>query len=357
VPESSHDDLFGHDGRGYSDYVVSFLRRHLMRPPMVTEGRGETDMAKGFFSQGLVVLFETAPSLDELANAIAPRPVVKRMDAARLWPFGGPSLLTPFRSDVNGYVAIDVVDREWPDDMGDPKDDTGVFGAWSMGHFGPHTFPRALLRAGQQSWHWRGAAADAGRHRAFVRARSSYVFGARGNAPVLPADYAPLPELLFVTEIAEAILAIASALCYFNPNGECLYRRDSVSSLLARHKESGPVAQELWCNVRMFQLPADASWLLMDTVGMAQLDAPDHEACFPKDRYEAREVAGFLRSAADYACERGPVIQNGDTMDGPGGIRWQGARFENGLADPPRKVLRWLPLDGLRRPPGIQGEA
>jgi hypothetical protein len=52
----------------------------------------------------------------------------------------------------------------------------------------------------------------------------------------------------------------------------------------------------------------------------SQLDAPDHEACFPKDRYEASEVARFLRNTADYVCE-GPVIQDGDTMDGLGGNR------------------------------------
>ncbi len=313
-------------------------------------------MAKGFFSQGLVVLFEVAPTLDQMTDAITPRPVVKRLEEAGQWPFGGPSLLTPFRPDVNGYVAIDVVGRQWPDDMGDPKDDSAVFGAWSMGHFGPFTFPRALARAGQQSWHWREAATTASRHNAFVRVRSSYVFGARANAPVLPPDYSPLPELVCVTEIAEAILAIPSALCYFNPSGECMYSRKAVTELLARHRGPGPAAQELWSNVRMFQLPADPSWLLMDTVGMWQLDVPDHEACFAKARYEASEVAAFLRNAADYVCERGPVVQNGDTMDGPGGLRWQGATFENGLADPPREVLRWLPLDDLRRPPGIQGE-
>jgi len=313
-------------------------------------------MAKGFFSQGLVVLFDRVPTLDELAGAIAPREVAKRLEQGREWAFGGPSLLTPFRPEANGYVSIDIVSRQWPDRMGDPKTDSMVFGAWSMGHFGPYTYPHGLARARAQSWHWAAAGATAGRHTAFVRIRCSYVFGARPDTPVLPQDYSPLPEILFVTEITDAILAIPGALCYFNPNGECLYPREGVAELITRHKGPGPAALELWSNVRMFQLPADTSWLLMDSVGMWQLDVPDHEACFPKDQYDPSEVARFLRNAADYVCDQGPVIKNGDTMDGPGALHWQAATFENGLADPPREVLRWLPRDGRPRPAGIQGE-
>jgi hypothetical protein len=311
---------------------------------------------KGFFTQGLAVLFERAPTLDELADAIAPRPVAKRLDEGREWPFGGPGLVVPFRPDVNGHVSIDVVSRPWPDDMGDPKKDPKVFAAWSTGHFGPFAYPQALARAAEQSWHWPRASAAVGRHQAFVRIRSSYVFGAGKDAPVLPEDYAPMPELVFVTGMAEAILARPGAVGYFNPNGECLHPAESVSELLARHNGPGPAAQELWCNVRVYGLNEDASWCLMDTVGMWQLDVPDHEACFAKTRYDPSEVSFFLRNAADYVCQRGPVIRDGDTMDGPGGIRWQGAAFPNGLADPPRQVLRWLPMDGQGRPPGIQGE-
>jgi len=313
-------------------------------------------MAKGVFSQGLAVLFDRAPALDDLANAIAPHKVVRRLEESAKWAFGGPSLLIPYRPDVNGYVSIDVVARKWPDDMGDPKVDSMVFGAWSMGHFGPYAYPQALARACRQSWHWAAAAETVSRHDAFVRIRCSYVFGGSPNALVLPRDYSPLPEIVFVTEVAEAVLSIPGALCYFNPNGECLHSPEGVSELLVRHKGPGPSAQELWCNVRMFQLPADPSWRLMDTVGMWQLDAHDQEACFSNGRYEPSEVVSFLRNAADYVCARGPVIKNGDTMDGPGHLRWQGATFENGLADPPRPVLRWLPLDEIRRPRGIQGE-
>jgi Domain of unknown function (DUF4261) len=51
-------------------------------------------------------------------------------------------------------------------------------------------------------------------------------------------------------------------------------------------------------------------------------------------------VDNFLRNVALYVLNNGEVINDGDTMEGPGGIRWQADRFENGPRDPPRRVLR-----------------
>ena len=314
-------------------------------------------MPKGFLSQGVVILFESAPSLDAIASVLSPQEVARRKDAGGDWAFGGPTLLVPFRPEANGYVAIDVAPAQWPDSMGDPHDGTAIFGAWVLGHFGPYTFPGNLMRAGQQAWHWSQARAVASRHAAFVRVRASYVFGGNKDAPVLPAKYDPLAELVFVTEMARRVMKAPGGLCYFNPGGECLYPPDQVDHVMERHRTSGPAAQELWANVRMFALPQDPTWRLMDTVGMGQLDGPDHEACFPLDLYEASEVAMFLRNAADYVFKNGQVIRDGDTMDGPAGIRWQGATFEKGIADPPREVIRWLPYDGRERPNGIEGQA
>lgn len=307
-------------------------------------------MSKGFFSQGVVVLFRTAPTLDELEKALAPREIGRRVEQVGEWAFGGPTLILPFRPEVNGYVAVDTVARPWPDAMGDPKEDSAVFAAWTMGHFGPFTYPGGLERAARQAWHWEEASRVSGQHAAFVRVRMSCVFGAAKDAPVMPKDCVPLDELVVVTKIAEAILSAPGALCFFNPNGECLYPTAEVHNLLQRHRTTGPAAQELWANVRMFQHPRNADWLMMDTVGLWQLEAPDHEAYFPRGGYNPSEVARFLRNAGDYVIGKGPVIRDGDTMDGPGGIRWQGETVESGMAEPPREVLRWLPMDGTPAP-------
>jgi hypothetical protein len=170
-----------------------------------------------------------------------------------------------------------------------------------------------------------------------------------------------LPELVFVTEIAEGILTLPGALCYFNPNGECLHPAESVSGLLARHKGPGPAAQELWSNVRIYDVTEDPSWCLMDTVGMWQLDVPDHEACFAKSRYDPSEVSLFLRNAADYVCQRGPVIRDGGTMDGPGGIRLAGRRLRQrprGSAPPgPALAAHGRPAAAPRHPGRVRAPA
>lgn len=88
----------------------------------------------------------------------------------------------------------------------------------------------------------------------------------------------------------------------------------------------------------------------MDTVGNHQLDIPDVEACFHSASFDFNEVDNFLRNVSLYILNHGEVINDGDTMDGPGHCRWQSHQFDNGICDPPRRVLRWLPMDGRQLP-------
>jgi hypothetical protein len=194
------------------------------------------------------------------------------------WFFGGPRLTIPFRREVNGYVMVDSVDRPWPDHMGDPKKAPLIFGAWSMGHFGPFAYPGGLARAGQHSWNWQLGKTIAQGHSAFLRVRSTYVFRAKDDAPLMPEDYDPLPELEFLTRIAADLLALPQAVCYFNPNGEVLRDADALRESLnaAWWRQLPPL--DAWANIRLFR--SDEDWCFMDTVGNGQLDLPDLEACF-----------------------------------------------------------------------------
>jgi hypothetical protein len=301
---------------------------------------------KGFYTQGISVLFDAPVSLPTISGLLEDHNVVKTVEENEEWSMGGPTVVIPFRPEVNGYVSIDTVDRPWPDGMGDPKNEGMLFAAWSMGHFGPFAYPGNLQRATQQSWHWdEGKTLPLG-NRAFARVRSSYIFGADRESPVLPSDYNPFEELLFVTKIARDVLRLPGAICYFNPNGETVFPASAIDNLIRRHEREGFVPLELWANVRLFNLEGHDPWVLMDTVGMWQLDIPDHEAAFRADRYDPSEVAGFLRNAADYVFTNGQVINDCDTMDGPGSARWQAATFEEPICDPPREVLRWIPRDG-----------
>jgi hypothetical protein len=307
-------------------------------------------MAKGYFTQGVVLLCERAPTVDELSAALSSFEIVGQREAAESWTFGGRSVLVAFRPEVNGFVTIDTVGQRWPDHMGDPKKESMIFGAWSMGNFGPYAFPGGLARAGQQCWSWEPGKTIAERHQAFVRIRLSYAFGAQDDDPIIPADCDAVAELEFVTRLAAALLAVPGTLCYFNPNGEVLKNADDLRESLNWGWSHKLPPLDAWSNVRLFNF--NQEWSLMDTVGNAQLDMADVECIFART-YEPGEIDRFLRNASLYLLKSGPVIKDNDTMDGPGNVRWQARSFDQGIIDPPRQVVRFLPQDGQKLPPEV----
>jgi hypothetical protein len=314
---------------------------------------------KGTVTACTCVLFDRPPTVDQLAEALTGFEIVsRRSKGGERWEFGGPSVGLAYRPDVNGYVSVDTVDRPWPDHMGDPKDGVTLFGAWSLGHFGPFTFPDGLKRAAQQCWAWPDGKTAPERHRAFVRLRTSYTFGLpQGDqTPLFPPDYDPVGELRFLTDAAAAVLALPEAVCYFNPNGEVLRPVKMVADRLLWADESGYPPLDLWANVRLFNV--DDGWHVMDTVGNGQLDHlglptpfPDLEACFPRGACDVGEVDPFLRNTTLYVLRQGPVFRGGDTIDGPGG-RWRAWGRKRGLVTPPRATVRFF-LDGVKPPDAL----
>jgi hypothetical protein len=237
--------------------------------------------------------------------------------------------------------------------MGDPKSPPGqtLFAAWSMGFMGPMTWPGNLLRATQyaEAFGDKAAAAASKRNAAFVRVRSTYVFGAADDAPVMPQDYDPRPELEFVTSVAAALAEAPGALCYFNPGGETLFTAAELRRTLREYHDAGLPPLPVWSMGRLFKLEDERPWMFADVIGMEQLDAQDHEACFRSDAHDTGEVMDFLRNAARYTLDNGPVIKDGHTTDGPGGV-WRAMELEEGLLPAPRPVLRWFP-EGSDPPP------
>ena len=305
-------------------------------------------MAKGLFSQGICVLFENAPKLDAIEDALKDFSILKRVDSQANWEMSGPSLVISFLPEVNGLVTVDVVDRQWPDSMGDPQKNPEVFAAWSMAHFGPFAFPDGLKRAAEQSWSWPAGKEMPSRHQAFVRVRISYVFGGNDDLPILPKEYDPKAELNFVSKVVLALLEIPGALCYYNPNGELLLSRDLFGRSLTQGWSNDFLPIDAWANVRVFNLSSE--WSLMDTVGNAQLDLPDMEACFHAPSYDLEQIVFFLRNVTLYVANRGEVIKDDDTMDGPGNVRWTARSVAQSICEPPRRVLRWAPVDERELP-------
>ena len=273
-------------------------------------------MPKGIYSQCLCVLTTCEIPITEIGKALQAYDVLGYPDHSREvpWQFSGPSLVASYRPDVNGKVVVDSVSLPWPDGMGDPQTDVTTFGAWSMGHFGPFTYPGGLRRAGQHSWHWEPGQTIAAGHTGFVRLRSSYVIGG-GEAKCLPQGYDPVGELNFLTGMAKAILKMPGASCYFNPNGEVLRNLQAFPELL-----DGCLADILplpaWCNVRFFNL--EGGWFLMDTVGNGQLDVPDFEVLFNVERYEPGRIDNYLRNVTMYLVGNPAVkLKDAEKIDGP----------------------------------------
>lgn len=303
---------------------------------------------KGIYSQGFVVLTERFVELEELRALLPEYPFVRVVPAGERWEMGGTTAIIDFLPAVNGRVFIDTVPHPWPDHMGDTKDEVMLFGAWTMGHFGPFAYPHGLKRATQQAWSWPEAKEMVPRHQGFIRLRISYAMGAGPDAKCLPQDYKPLPELEFLTELVRNVARHPAVLCYFNPSGEVVAPLAAVERQVGYHREHNLPPLNVWTNIRLFNVTAD--WLMMDTVGNWQLDIADQEAVFPKSAFSPQEVDNFLRNASLYVLTHGPVIKDGNTMDGPGGVRWRATIYENGLSDPPREVLSWLP-DNAPPPP------
>jgi hypothetical protein len=111
-------------------------------------------MPKGFISQTAVILFPKYIEITDLKPLLTEFNIVKEIATSENLEFGGPSLTIEYLREVNGLVQVDIVNRPWPDHMGDPKKEITLFGAWSMGWFGPFTWPGNLERAMQQSWRW-----------------------------------------------------------------------------------------------------------------------------------------------------------------------------------------------------------
>lgn len=313
-------------------------------------------MPARFFTQSAIVLFERAPDIATLEAALAEFEITKRLDVGQeqTWMGGYPGVVVAMRPEVNGYLLVDVVDKPWPDHMGSSTEEPDLLGAWSMGWFGPLVFPGSLDRAMTNS---RVVGDDVGDlaadHGAFARMMISYVLGA--DDPVLtPPDHDPAEELRFLTRLAKAVLGIDGAIAYFNPNGETLFTAAGLSDVLACYEENEALPMEIWSNVRLLR-PDDApGWFVMDTVGMEQLGQQDHEICIPESGFDGRAGAVFLRTATDYLLERGPVIEDGNTMSHPDGDAvFRAEFFDESLWLPPRPVIRWRPAEGPLPPKAL----
>ncbi|MEZ4474273.1 MAG: DUF4261 domain-containing protein [bacterium] len=292
------------------------------------------------FTQSAFVLTSKPFPLEDIETTLAAFEVLTHTPKPEEdhWAFGGEGLILA-GPRPGARVIVDVIDRDWKDNL-DDDDDPIAKAVWEAGGFGPGVFPGAIERAGKQAWAWKIAGAAVRAHTSYVRLRALWV-DEGGNPTEPPADREPLEELAFLTLIAAALLADEEhTICYFNPNGETLRPKEFVHSGLDDHAQSGEPPLDIWTNLRLSRI--EEGIVRMDSVGMQQLGLPDVEAVFPEGAYAYDAVDGFLRDLMWYLLDQGAVIKTGDAVDGPGGD-WQ-ATVVDAEGPPPRPLIRFQPM-------------
>lgn len=285
-------------------------------------------MSKGMHTAGLAVLFRDVPPMDALAPLF---PGARRLPASDGEWMGGPGgWVAPLPS--GGRAVVTPFASPWPDSMGNPRTEADLFGAWTLGFFGPFAWPGALERASQQRWAFPGASEAVAAHRGFVRLLATQATGAA--EPVLPEGYDALAELRELSALAEAVAGIPGAVAFFAPSGEVLLAPEALPRVLRANE----VPLDAWSQVRLFRV--EDGWTLMDTVGLGQLDRLDFEAVAPPGA-DPSAVAEFLRDASMYALDMDPEFADGNTVDGAG-HRWVFERVE-AKVPPMREAWRLVP--------------
>lgn len=301
------------------------------------------------YRQSVCVLTDGSTSISDIRDAVASAKIriIRETAAAEDWQHGGASLVVSCGLGPNDAALVDVVDRPWPDGMGDPKADPVTFGAWALGQFGPFTFPGSLNRAMQHAWGWKAAREVAGQHRGFVRIRMVRMDGPKdAHSPTHLSE--PAAELAALDRVALALQDVRGVLCYFNPNGEVLFDLATVRQVTADAGAQQLLPLLLWSNVRLFNL--DSTYGFMDTVGNGQLGVADIEAIYPRKSYDPSTIAYYMRNVTHYLMGLDRELRSGERIDGPNetNLSWMIESLENGLVEPPRRVLRLFPKGDRR---------
>lgn len=166
----------------------------------------------------------------------------------------------------------------------------------------------------EQTWNWDGARKALGR--CWYRVIVGDITGSR-----LPYQ----ERFRRLTTLAAACVELTRPeVCFWKEAG-CLVEPARFAEVMGR-----------FCNVREFNIGITGD-KIMDTLGLAAIGLPDVEMTF--SRLGSDQVAAFLYRTAGYLFEGGDIINDGDTVPGPGGERWK-TLHDVATLEPARTVVR-----------------
>lgn len=222
-----------------------------------------------------------------------------------------------------GVVLATTYGAAWPDS--DPESLAELGGA-AVG-----IYPDGLARAGAQDALWPGGERAARAHQGFV------------HFIMAEATGGPRAQIEALEKLGVAMMSHPDALCVYFPAGESLRDGNIIGKIRSVSEDQGALPLQIWVNGRL----ADAGMgtHIADLVGLGQVGLSDAEAVFPvRDDLAAFEVLGFLLDVTHHLAQEGGELEDGVIYDGPGGLRWRAGLNADAQIDPPRKVVRWIPL-------------
>lgn len=291
----------------------------------------------GLYAHSAYVLLGAHGTIEQADEALASltgsRRVIKGSYEYDPW-VGGDSVM--IEEGATGITMVDVVNQAWPDGMGEPESEPLLFIAWATGMFGPSVFPGALERAVSIGRHRVDGARQVYRHVAFFRIRTLGT-PSRSNAQ---------RDLTWIAAIADALLKLPDALCFFDPNGEVLLSRELFESRYPAWSQQRSFPLDLWTSVRTLTDLAHPNWEIIDIIGLRRFGFPDHEIVVRKNRFTADDLAAFLSDLGARVLDAREVPGHGEQLVGPDGVNFHARSEVHALGSPVRPVIRWFAMNG-----------
>jgi Domain of unknown function (DUF4261) len=176
----------------------------------------------------------------------------------------------------------------------------------------------------QQSWEFRGAADI------YKDCHHSLLLANMMSSPLSHE----IRRKIIINGLLALLDSSSCDLVYWAPTQQML----SPTDILSRYSEPRELINPVYgfLNVRFFNIASSDGNMIMDTLGLAALGLTDLQVHY--HTLDPNKVSHILYNLGAYLFERGDVIEDGHTIQGPDNSRWT-CRREVSLLEPKREIL------------------